>query len=272
MKWRPLLSIILFITMLSSCQKDISSSQPGNGTVAAATMLNVAYGADPLQDIDVYLPAGRAAATTKVMVLLHGGAWTGGDKTDLTAYIDTLKSRLPGYAIFNINYRLSANPQNIFPTQENDVKAAMDFIFSKSATYLVSDKYALVGVSAGAHLAMLQGFKYTSPVKPKAIASFSGPSDLIDLYHNPPGGNTLVSLALADAVGAFPEQDSLLYATSSPVNFITSASPPTIIFQGGQDPLVSTAQALEVQTKLTNAGVINQYVFYPAAAPYRHMG
>ena len=176
---------------------------------------------------------------------------------------------MPAYAIFNINYRLSAFPNNVFPTQENDVKAALTFITGNAASYLISGKYALVGVSAGAHLAMLQGFKYTNPITPKVIASFSGPSDLIEMYNNPAGGITLISDAVAAAVGATPAQDSLLYATSSPVNYITSTSPATIVFQGGVDPLVSVTQAVEVQSKLTSSNVTNQYVFYPTAA---HIG
>jgi acetyl esterase/lipase len=257
--------VILFFLALASCKKDTSTTD----TVAVVNQTNIAYGTDPLQKIDIFLPADRTASTTKVIVTIHGGSWTSGDKKDLTGYIDSLKRRLPAYAIFNINYRLSAYPNNVFPVQENDVKAALDFIYSKSAEYLISDKYALVGVSAGAHLAMLQGFKRTSLVKPKVVASFSGPADLIEMYNHPAGGNSIISLALAQAVGNTPTQDSLLYATSSPVNFITSSSPPTILFQGGIDPLVSTTQATEVQTKLVSAGVTNQYVFYPGAA---HIG
>ena len=266
MKWYSWLLSALFIVAAVSCKKEATTV---SGTIAASSMLDISYGTNAQQKLDIYLPAGRTTATTKVMVLLHGGAWTSGDKTDLNDYIDTLKRRLPAYAIFNINYRLSAYPNNVFPTQENDVKAALDFIAGKSATYLITNKYALVGVSAGAHLAMLQGFKYTTPVKPAVIASFSGPSDLIEMYNHPVGGITLIADALAAAIGANPSQDSLLYATSSPVNYITTASPATIVFHGGADPLVSTTQALEVQSKLVNNGVINQYVFYPNAA---HIG
>lgn len=265
MKFFRYSAVILFFIVQASCKKEVFT---GN-TVAAVNQTNIAYGTDPQQKMDLYLPPDRTMSTTKVMVMIHGGSWTGGDKNDLAAYMDSLKKRLPSYAIFNINYRLSASPYNVFPTQENDVKAALDFIHSKSAEYLISDKYALIGVSAGAHLAMLQGFKYSSPIKAKAVASFSGPADLIEMYNHPVGGNIIISLALAQAVGTTPMQNSLLYTTSSPVNFITDTSPPTILFQGGTDPLVSATQAMEVQTKLTNAGVINQYVFYPDAA---HIG
>ena len=266
MKWCRIITAGLIILLLASCTKD--QSTPIN-TVAASTQLNVSYGDNPLQKMDIYLPANRSSAATNVLILIHGGAWTTGDKDDLKSYVDSFKARLPGYAIFNINYRLSSKPNNVFPTQENDVKAAIDYIYSKSEVFLISDKYVLAGESAGAHLAMLQGFKQNLPVKPKVIASFSGPSDLIEMYHNPVGGNTLISQALADAVGTTPEKDSLLYATSSPINFISTTSSTTIIFQGGIDPLVSVAQALEVQKKLAVNGIKNQYVFYPAEA---HIG
>ncbi|MBK8496196.1 MAG: alpha/beta hydrolase [Chitinophagaceae bacterium] len=111
------------------------------------TTLNVAYGTDPLQKMDIYLPANRSVATTKVIILIHGGAWISGDKSEFNpAIIDSLKNRVPDYAIFNINYRLGALPTtNVFPTQELDVKAAVEFIFGNRASYLVSDKFVLMG-------------------------------------------------------------------------------------------------------------------------------
>ena len=179
--------------------------------------------------------------------------------------MDTLKKRLPDYAIFNINYRLSANPSNLFPTQEQDVKAAVQFIYGKATEYKISDKYVLMGASAGAHLAMLQGYKYNAPIKAKAVVSFFGPSDLTDMYNNPVGGNPLYSIVLANAVGVTPAQDPALYTNSSPVNFISSSSAmPTILLHGGADPLVSPSQSVAVQTKLNTAGITNQYVYYPA--------
>jgi acetyl esterase/lipase len=219
--------------------------------------------------MDVYLPANRSTASTKVLVMIHGGAWSSGDKADFSVLTngmvitDTMKNRLPDYAIFNINYRLSTGAANLFPTQENDVKSALQFIFDKSADYVISNKYVLVGASAGAHLAMLQGYKYTAPVKPKAIVSFFGPSDLVDMYNNPAGGNTTLTLALGAVVGATPTGNPALYSSSSPVTYIAAGVPPTILLHGSNDPLVSASQSLAVKNKLTTAGVVNQYVLYP---------
>jgi acetyl esterase/lipase len=248
---------------LASCSKKDATEET---VIAASTALNVAYGTDPLQKMDVYLPAGRSVTATKAIVMIHGGAWVSGDKTDaeFAQFIDTIKRRLPDYAIFNINYRLSAAPANIFPTQENDVKAALQFIFGKSAEYLVSNKYVLIGASAGGHLAMLQAYKYATPVKPKAVVSFFGPADLRDMYYNPALGNPLLPPLLAQAIGKTPVQDSALYANSSPVNFITSLTGvPTILLHGGADQLVGASQSTAVRDRLQMAGIATQYVFYP---------
>jgi acetyl esterase/lipase len=171
-----------------------------------------------------------------------------------------MRKRLPDYAVFNINYRLAVG-SNLFPAQETDVKSAIQIIINNSADYMVSQKLVLLGVSAGAHLALLQGYKYASQIKPKAIVSFFAPTDLIDMYRHPL--NPLIAVSVASVVGKTPAQDSLLYANSSPINFVSSTSSPTILLQGGQDPLVRVTQATSLKAKLDAAGVVNQYVFYP---------
>jgi acetyl esterase/lipase len=265
MKLSKLFIAIIAGTTFFSCKKNDDSN---NNPAAGQTILNIAYGTDPLQKMDIYLPPNANAATTKVIIALHGGGWREGDKVDLQNFvginfIDTLKKRLPDYAIFNINYRLSNGITNLFPTQENDVKAAVQFIFNKSADYAISNKYVLIGASAGAHLAMLQGYKYSAPVKPKAIISFFGPGDLTEMYNNPAGGITGISTILALTIGKTPVQDAALYSSSSPVTFINNTSVPTILFHGGADPLVNASQSELIKNKLTAAGIANQYTLYP---------
>jgi acetyl esterase/lipase len=213
--------------------------------------------------MDIYLPADRSSATTKVIILVHGGGWTLQDKSDFTPYVDTLKKRLPQFAIFNINYRLATGSSNFFPAQENDVKAALEFIFSKIADYKISQKFVLLGASAGAHLSLLQAYKYTSPVKIKAVVDFFGPTDMIDMYNNPASSWAPAS-AIAAIVGATPTSNPVLYQQSSPINFVTAQSPPTIILQGGADVLVSPSQSIALNNKLQTMGVAHQYVFYPS--------
>jgi acetyl esterase/lipase len=258
MKIKFLAIAIVAISIIASCKKDEAS---GSTTVQASTQLNIAYGAASLQNMDVYLPAGRSTNTTKVMILIHGGAWSLGDKADFTAYVDTLKNRFPTYAIFNINYRLSAFPNNVFPTQEMDTKAAIEFIYNKRNDYLISDKFVLLGASAGAHLALLHAYKYQSPVKIKAVVDFFGPTDMVDIYNNP---GVVPQSSVATIVGATPTTNAALYQSSSPINFVTTANAcPTIIFQGSADPLVNAVtQSAALNTKLQAMGVPQLFTLY----------
>lgn len=252
--------LIIVSFILFSCKKN-DNPAPAN-TTPAVTYTNVAYGTDAAQKMDVYLPAGRTSDTTKTMILIHGGAWSSGDKTDFAAFVDTLKTRMPSYAIININYRLSNGTANLFPTQEMDVKAAYEFIYSKRTDYKISDKFVLMGASAGGHLALLQANKYNTPVRPKVVVDFFGPSDMVDLYNNP-ASVIIPPTAVAQIVGATPTSNPTLYAQSSPVNYINSNSPPTIMLHGGLDPLVKPSHSIAVRDKLLIAGVANKYVFYP---------
>lgn len=253
-----ILLIITAFILNSSCQRESLGND--NTSLAAKSEMNVSYGTDPLQKMDVYLPAGRTTASTKVLVLIHGGGWNQGDKSEFNSYVDTLKRRLPEYAIFNLNYRLNAGTTNTFPAQENDVKAAIDLIYSKRTEYVISDKFVLLGASAGAHLALLQAYKNTTP-NIKAVINFFGPTDLVEMYNNPL--NPLVPILLAQVTGGTPTTQATVYYQSSPVNFVTAQSPPTMILHGGVDIVVSPAQSVLLKTKLQTMGVTNQYVFYP---------
>lgn len=258
MKLQKLLLALVITVSFASCSK---SDPTTTVNIAASNQSNVAYGTDPLQKMDIYLPANRSTTSTKVLILIHGGGWALGDKNDFATVIDTLKKRLPDYAIFNINYRLFAMPNNTFPTQEVDTKAAVDFIYGNRGTYLISDKFVLLGASAGGHLALLQSYKYSSPVKVKAIVDFFGPTDMVDMYNNPGAYSQLTLLGLMSGT---PLTNPTLYNSSSPIQYVTATSCPTIIIQGGLDPLVNaTTQSFALKTKLTTFGVINQYVFYP---------
>jgi acetyl esterase/lipase len=257
---RLLTILILLWTLGTACKKsDSSPNPPVQDPVKADTLLNTGYGSDPRQKMDIYLPANRSITSTKVLFLIHGGGWTEGDKVDFTGSITGLQALLPDYAIVNINYRLAAANQNLFPTQEDDVKAAAQYIFDHRNNYTVSDSWVFLGASAGAHLALLQSYKYSTPVKPKAVVSFFGPIDLDALYSS----NAAAANILAAVTGSTPAANAALYQQSSPISFATAQSPPTILLQGGADPLVPPSQAVLLRDRLNALGVANQYVFYP---------
>lgn len=252
------LVILSLLFLLNACSK----SDKGSTVISAQILTNVSYGVDAKHKMDLFLPANRSATSTKVMILIHGGGWTSGDKSDFATWIDTLRKRIPDYAIININYRLGTLPSsNPFPTQELDVKAAVEFIYANRVTYQISDKFVLMGASAGGHLSLLHAYKYTSPVKIKAVVDFFGPTDMVDMYNNP---GTYPPLSIALLLSGTPTSNPIMYQQSSPINYVSATTCPTIIIQGGIDPLVNaTTQSLALKTKLASFGVVNQYVLYP---------
>lgn len=248
------------MTFFTSCHTNTSSAQTAVQPIIAQTKWNVPYGKDSVQRMDIYLPAGRSADATKSIILIHGGGWNSGDKSQFTAYMNTFKKRLPEYAVFNINYRLVSN-KYLFPTQENDVKAAIDFIANHANEYAINkNNLILLGASAGAHLALLQAYKYSNP-KIKAVIDFFGPVDLLEMYRHP--WHPMIPYLLQTLTGTTPDKDAAIYQQSSPAYFINKQTPPTLILQGGSDNIVDPAQSRLLKERLDKAGVVNDMVLYP---------
>ncbi len=247
------------MSIFTSCAN--SESAVATKNLPAQTFLNVAYGTDSLQRLDVYLPEGRTTAGTKSLILIHGGGWNGGSKADFNSYIDSFKKRLPHYAFFNLNYRL-VNGGNLFPAQENDVKKAIDFIEDNANKYGINrDGFVLLGASAGAHLALLQAYKYNTP-KIKTVIDFFGPTDLLAMHNKP--WHPLVTYALQSITGYTPQSNEAIYKESSPVTYINPNSAPTLIFHVAKDPVVDVSQSQLLSKKLSAAGVVHELVIYPA--------
>jgi len=263
---KKLFSILSVSLFFIACQKESNdNTDNGNQPLAEQNMVNVSYGTDAAQKMDVYLPAGRTTTTTKAIVMIHGGGWIEGDKADMNQFIPVIKQQMPEYAVFNINYRLAALPStNPFPAQENDVKAAVNFISSKAGEYKFNgEKTVILGASAGGHLALLQAYKSQSP-KMKAVVSLFGPTDMTALY-NGYASNSLNQFGLQLLLGGTPATNAASYNASSPVNFVTAQSPPTLLLHGSADPIVPIAQSTALKTKLETAGVSVKMVTYPNA-------
>ena len=178
----------------------------------------------------------------------------------MTYVVDSLKRRLPTWAFINLNYRLAINgASDLFPAQEIDVKTAIESYLAKSASYLISKDIVILGASAGAHLALLHGYKNDPDKHVKAIVDFFGPTDLVAMWND----GFIIQLGLILVTGKTYDQDPAIYTQSSPINFINAQSPPTIVLQGGKDDLVYPTQSNMLIDKLNLKGVSNQLVYYP---------
>lgn len=132
------------------CKRALDAMRNGPGAGAMPTV-TVSYGNDARQAIDFYRAKGAAPAP--LIVFIHGGAWSLGDKRQASG-------RKPehftgeGYAFASINYRLV--PQATVEQQAADVASAIDMLRFRAAEYGIDpNRIALMGHSAGAHLAAL---------------------------------------------------------------------------------------------------------------------
>lgn len=252
---------VLCVGLLASgCYKNGRFQSPDSlfpkAPLPDSTLANVHYGGNEKQTMDVYLPANRTQQT-RLIVIIHGGGWSAGDKSDFNNYVTEFKTRLPGYAIANLNYRLAVNQSNRFPTQENDIKSAITYLKDKAASYTVSSDMILLGISAGAHLALLQAYKHADIVQPRGVVSFYGPTDLAALYVSS------LPTVLKSITGFTVDENPTIYKESSPIQYVSASSAPTLLLQGDADMLVPLTQAVALQQKLDGLKVTNKLVVYP---------
>ena len=251
------LGLALLVSFCS--KKDIGKGEStGRDSLPEVSYLNLSYGADEQQRLDVYLPEARNEKT-RLLVIIHGGGWTAGDKSDFDSYIAEFKKRLPGYAFANLNYRLATTAGNYFPAQEEDIMSAITYLKSKTADYNISTDFVFLGISAGAHLALLQGYKHSDILQPKGIVSFFGPVDLEQLYVN---SDQSIPVVLHNIMNATLQENPNLFKEASPINYVTSSSAPTLMLHGDKDNLVPLEQAQMLQNKLIDLGVMNKLVVY----------
>ena len=250
--------LLLFCSILFiSCTKNSDATVPiDNSFSTEKTVLNVSYGSNNQQVFDIYLPANRSN-TTKTLILIHGGGWTSGDKTDMNGLLQLLKTNLPTYAFVNLNYRLASNGNPALPMQIDDITAAISNL--KSNNYGISNKFGFVGISAGAHLSMLYGYANNSLNEIKVVCSIVGPANFTD--PNYLNNTSLSGLYLAVAGQAY-SQNPTFFVNASPYHKATSASPPTLLLYGNSDPLVPITQGQDLHSKLDQLGIYNEFTLY----------
>jgi acetyl esterase/lipase len=93
------------------------------------------------------------------------------------------------------------------------------------------------------------------------VCSVVGPTNFTDpayLDNTNPDLQALIDLYGIDASTSFLEE-------VSPYHRVTASAPPTILFYGGQDPLVPTTQGTNMRDKLNELGVNFQFTLYPDA-------
>lgn len=249
--------ILLFsVIFIYSCNKDDDLLKDVQHT-------DVSYGTDINQKYDIFLPAGRDAQTTKVVILIHGGGWSSGDKDDLREMYEFFKGG--EFAIVNLNYTLADFNNPPVPMQTDDIAAAIQHIKDNQDDYQIKPEFALLGASAGAHLSMLYAYRFDTAKEIKVVGNVVGPVDFLhESYMNPiqPETSQLIRMFYL-LFGTDPLANPEYYQEVSPYNWISENSVPTISFYGGIDFLVPQQQGKILHAAMDSLGVRNQLIIYP---------
>ncbi len=140
---------------------------------------DISYGEKDSNKFDLYVPADNSKEKYKLVVYLHAGGFTSGDKADDAEMLKWLCSK--GYVAAGINYTLFSdrNPDANIYTQSTELRESMPVVIgeAKKLGYSI-DEMAISGGSAGHCLAMLYAYRdaETSPVPVKMLFGAVGPS------------------------------------------------------------------------------------------------
>ncbi|MCA1593315.1 MAG: alpha/beta hydrolase [Acidobacteria bacterium] len=218
----------------------------------------------------------RAFALLPAVIVIHGGSWSSGVKSDFARYDRWLAEG--GRVVFDAEYRL-ADDAHRFPAQLFDVRCAIVWVKSHAAQYGVDpERVALLGRSAGGQLALLAAYTAHEPssqtdscdaqdTSVRAVISFYGPTDLVwDYTHTGRPDVIDTPRKLENFLGGSPANASQTYAAASPIEHVSAQSPPTLFLHGGHDQLVLTGNVERIIPKLAAARVSYTYLYLPWAS------
>ncbi|MDC8004896.1 alpha/beta hydrolase [Aureisphaera galaxeae] len=249
-------SLTLFLVSCSS--EDDASIDEETGGLEAVSYLDVAYGPHSRMTYDLYLPEGRTQAKTKTIMLIHGGGWTQGDKEDMTEFVQAIQLAHPDHAVVNINYVLSNVTTPAFPNQFLNIEAIIDKLNVEGEELQISREFGMIGVSAGAHLALMYDSVYDTDDQVKFVANIVGPTDFTDpFYLEDPNFNFAFALLVDEA--SYPEN---AIEAVSPAYNVHSGTSPVVMFYGNQDPLVPLTNGTALETALNDGQVSHSFTVY----------
>ncbi len=257
------LFFVLLLFMGFSCSDDKNESETQE-PLEATEFFDVQYSTGSQQTFDLFLPEDRTQTSTKVIVLIHGGGWTSGDKNDLIAVYNYLKENFNGYAIANLNYTLADLNTPPVPLQIDDIDLFLDHFKENAETYAVNPEFAFIGTSAGAHLSMLYGYKNNPNDDVKVVCNIVGPTDFLhESYLETIEPETAELIANVQTIYGLPiDGNNPFYESISPFYLVDGSIPPTISFYGGQDNLVPEEQGIVLKEVLDSNNVVNEYILY----------
>ena len=246
-------------------------------------LVDIRYGDGPGRSnlLDLYLPDHTTDHARPLIVYIHGGGWSAGDK--LTCPCIWMVSH--GFAVASLNYRLSGLAP--YPAQIQDCKGAIRFLRAHAGEYHFDpNKVGAWGASAGGHLVALLGTSGGSSElegtvggnldqssRVQAVCDWFGPTDLAQFADEAQAAGIIKStpgptLIMKFFGGGLQEKKDLVQL-ANPISFIAkktqSELPSFLIMHGEKDRLVPVAQSRLLYDALKTAGASASLQILPGA-------
>ncbi|HKP95242.1 MAG TPA: alpha/beta hydrolase [Fibrobacteria bacterium] len=186
------------------------------------------------------------------IVVVHGGGWDGGARSQLAPLNGFLAAE--GYAVATLEYRLA--PRHRYPAPMEDVADALAYLRAHAAELGIdASRFVLLGRSAGGQIALNAAYTFKDP-SIKGVIGFYAPADMVFGYGLPTHPLIMDSRLLMKQYlgGSYPERPEA-YVASSPVEHLAADSPPTLLLHGRPDVLVSFRHTVHMREKMRALGL-----------------
>jgi len=243
-KLSRILAAAVLATMLNGCSpvtalNALASTDPGYGLA-----LDVAYGSEARQRLDIYIPTSPAPSAGWPVVVFYGGTWNSGNKDDYKFVGAALAAR--GALTLVADYRLF--PEVRYPEFLKDSAMALSWSLANAGRFGGDPKRLFVmGYSEGAYNAAMLALdsRWLRAVgrSPSALAGWIG---LAGPYDFLPTDDPLMQ-----SVFLHPNYP----ARVQPMEFVSAAAPATFLGASEKDKVVDTSRSTrELARKLELAG------------------
>lgn len=241
-----------------------SWSTPSGTPFVTGQHAGVTYGTHKAQTMDLCYPPSRPTNTSGFL-LVHGGGWSSGDKTDFAGLCATI-ARL-GYVAATIDYRMFGDGATYA-----DMLADIDLALATYRDVARTDgwpvtKVALLGASAGAHLSLMYAYTREPTLPIGFVVGMSSPTDFLDPAYLSAAGSAEYG-QLSNLLGVSVTKDTVdqrraAIEAASPTYRVTANAPPTILAHGSKDTLVPYSNAVLLSARLAALGVTHELLTYP---------
>jgi acetyl esterase/lipase len=247
------LATSLLATLLAACQPLINLLVPRWGYDIHR---GLAYGADPRQQLDVYVPRGLTAPAP-VLLFFYGGAWQTGNRGDYLAFGQAFASA--GIVTVVADYRLY--PAVKYPAFVADAAAALAWLHAHAGDFSGDTGRIFVsGHSAGAYNAVMLASE------PDFITAKGGELNWIRGVIGIAGPYDFLPLQEPEYIDIFHGRDN---PDSMPLNHVTGKRPPMLLVTGDDDGTVYPHNSRNMAAKLRTFASVVEEKHYPGTG---HVG